>query len=192
MPIETPSQGNRAPAGKEPMTLSVTRDPQKVSFSQGLQHVLSFSFLPRPAACTQLFLSPKACSMYSAFPFSQGLQHVLSFSLTNRSSRTSTGLQTSQSDVFFLSPPVLRLLPLLIGGVQILYGNLAPEGSVAKITGKEGLYFSGGSRVKSLGPVLFLALLLVLVREPKIDGSKLEKSVSDSISSRRSLVRARE
>ncbi|KAI9098390.1 hypothetical protein K1719_025015 [Acacia pycnantha] len=27
--------------------------------------------------------------------------------------------------------------------IQILYGNLAPEGSVAKITGKEGLYFSG-------------------------------------------------
>ena len=27
--------------------------------------------------------------------------------------------------------------------IQILYGNFAPEGSVAKITGKEGLYFSG-------------------------------------------------
>ncbi|XP_030926892.1 dihydroxy-acid dehydratase, chloroplastic-like [Quercus lobata] len=29
------------------------------------------------------------------------------------------------------------------GHIQILYGNLAPDGSVAKITGKEGLYFSG-------------------------------------------------
>ncbi|KAL8162013.1 hypothetical protein V2J09_013502 [Rumex salicifolius] len=29
------------------------------------------------------------------------------------------------------------------GHIQILYGNLAPEGSVAKITGKEGLYFKG-------------------------------------------------
>jgi dihydroxy-acid dehydratase len=29
------------------------------------------------------------------------------------------------------------------GHIQILYGNLAPEGSVAKITGKEGLFFSG-------------------------------------------------
>ncbi|OMH79914.1 Dihydroxy-acid dehydratase [Zancudomyces culisetae] len=29
------------------------------------------------------------------------------------------------------------------GHLQILYGNLAPEGSVAKITGKEGLHFSG-------------------------------------------------
>ncbi|XVF84680.1 hypothetical protein PTKIN_Ptkin17bG0057100 [Pterospermum kingtungense] len=29
------------------------------------------------------------------------------------------------------------------GHIQILRGNLAPDGSVAKITGKEGLYFSG-------------------------------------------------
>ena len=29
------------------------------------------------------------------------------------------------------------------GHIQILYGNLAPEGSVAKITGKEGLVFTG-------------------------------------------------
>ncbi|RLN03581.1 hypothetical protein C2845_PM13G25940 [Panicum miliaceum] len=33
------------------------------------------------------------------------------------------------------------------GHVQILYGNLAPEGSVAKITGKEGLFFSGPALV---------------------------------------------
>eukprot|EP00475_Leptophrys_vorax_P044391 TRINITY_DN8879_c0_g1_i2.p1 TRINITY_DN8879_c0_g1~~TRINITY_DN8879_c0_g1_i2.p1 ORF type:complete len:539 (-),score=40.20 TRINITY_DN8879_c0_g1_i2:67-1473(-) len=33
------------------------------------------------------------------------------------------------------------------GHLQILYGNLAPEGSVAKITGKEGLYFQGPARV---------------------------------------------
>ncbi|KAG1253132.1 hypothetical protein G6F68_011474 [Rhizopus microsporus] len=30
------------------------------------------------------------------------------------------------------------------GHLQILYGNLAPEGSVGKITGKEGLRFTGG------------------------------------------------
>lgn len=30
---------------------------------------------------------------------------------------------------------------------QILYGNLAPEGSVAKITGKEGLRFEGTAKV---------------------------------------------
>ena len=33
------------------------------------------------------------------------------------------------------------------GHLQILYGNLAPEGSVAKITGKEGTYFEGPARV---------------------------------------------
>ena len=33
------------------------------------------------------------------------------------------------------------------GHIQILYGNLAEEGSVAKITGKEGLVFTGVARV---------------------------------------------
>ncbi|KAK0606698.1 hypothetical protein LWI29_002966 [Acer saccharum] len=33
------------------------------------------------------------------------------------------------------------------GHIQILRGNVAPEGSVAKITGKEGLYFSGPALV---------------------------------------------
>lgn len=33
------------------------------------------------------------------------------------------------------------------GHLQILYGNLAPHGSVAKISGKEGLYFKGPARV---------------------------------------------
>ncbi|NNK87326.1 MAG: dihydroxy-acid dehydratase [Flavobacteriaceae bacterium] len=33
------------------------------------------------------------------------------------------------------------------GHIRILYGNLAPEGAVAKITGKEGLVFKGRARV---------------------------------------------
>ena len=33
------------------------------------------------------------------------------------------------------------------GHIQILYGNIAPQGAVAKITGKEGLIFSGKARV---------------------------------------------
>lgn len=33
------------------------------------------------------------------------------------------------------------------GHLQMLYGNLAPEGSVAKITGKEGLFFEGSALV---------------------------------------------
>ena len=33
------------------------------------------------------------------------------------------------------------------GHLRILYGNLSPEGAVAKITGKEGLFFSGPAKV---------------------------------------------
>ncbi|KAJ2518674.1 hypothetical protein H4217_003189 [Coemansia sp. RSA 1939] len=33
------------------------------------------------------------------------------------------------------------------GHLQTLFGNVAPEGSVAKITGKEGLHFSGSAKV---------------------------------------------
>jgi dihydroxy-acid dehydratase len=42
--------------------------------------------------------------------------------------------------------PVQRALKAS-GHLQILYGNLAPGGSVAKISGKEGLRFSGPARV---------------------------------------------
>jgi dihydroxy-acid dehydratase len=42
--------------------------------------------------------------------------------------------------------PVERPIKLT-GHLQILYGNLAPKGSVAKITGKEGEKFSGPARV---------------------------------------------
>jgi dihydroxy-acid dehydratase len=46
--------------------------------------------------------------------------------------------------------PIVRPLsnPLKASGhIQILKGNLAPEGAVAKITGKEGLQFSGPAKV---------------------------------------------
>jgi dihydroxy-acid dehydratase len=44
------------------------------------------------------------------------------------------------------------------GHLQILRGNLAPEGSVAKITGKEGLVFSGPARVFDSEEEMLLAL----------------------------------
>jgi len=47
-----------------------------------------------------------------------------------------------QSIIHSLSDPIKR-----DSHIVILYGNLAPEGSVAKITGKEGLQFSGKARV---------------------------------------------
>jgi hypothetical protein len=51
------------------------------------------------------------------------------------------GLKEGQSIVRTVNNP---LKPT--GHIQILRGNLAPEGAVAKITGKEGLVFSGPAR----------------------------------------------
>lgn len=52
------------------------------------------------------------------------------------------GLPAGQDIIRPLSSPIKAT-----GHLQILYGNLAPEGSVAKITGKEGLRFRGKARV---------------------------------------------
>ncbi|KMZ56952.1 Dihydroxy-acid dehydratase [Zostera marina] len=51
-------------------------------------------------------------------------------------------LSDGQQIIRPLSNPIKKT-----GHIQILYGNLAPDGSVAKITGKEGLYFSGPALV---------------------------------------------
>ncbi|KAI9145684.1 dihydroxy-acid dehydratase [Paraphysoderma sedebokerense] len=52
------------------------------------------------------------------------------------------GLTPGQDIIRPLSNPLKNT-----GHIQILYGNLAPEGSVAKITGKEGLKFRGPANV---------------------------------------------
>lgn len=52
------------------------------------------------------------------------------------------GLPQGQQIIRPLSEPIKKT-----GHLQILKGNLAPEGSVAKITGKEGLVFRGKARV---------------------------------------------
>ncbi len=52
------------------------------------------------------------------------------------------GLKEGQQVVHPISDPIKST-----GHIQILKGNLAPEGSVAKITGKEGLVFSGRANV---------------------------------------------
>ena len=51
-------------------------------------------------------------------------------------------LPADQKIIFPFSNPVKKT-----GHLQILYGNLAAEGSVAKITGKEGEIFEGSARV---------------------------------------------
>ena len=52
------------------------------------------------------------------------------------------GLAAGQTVLHPLDNPIKKT-----GHIQILRGNLAPGGSVAKITGKEGLQFSGPARV---------------------------------------------
>ena len=44
------------------------------------------------------------------------------------------------------------------GHLQTLYGNIAPEGSVAKITGKEGLYFKGFGKCYDSEELMLAAL----------------------------------
>lgn len=52
------------------------------------------------------------------------------------------GLLDEQKVIYPVSEPIKKT-----GHLQILYGNLAEEGSVAKITGKEGTKFSGTAKV---------------------------------------------
>ncbi|MEL6976503.1 MAG: dihydroxy-acid dehydratase, partial [Bacteroidota bacterium] len=52
------------------------------------------------------------------------------------------GLNEGQQVVMDLDKPIKET-----GHLRILYGNLAEEGAVAKITGKEGTYFSGPAKV---------------------------------------------
>lgn len=53
-----------------------------------------------------------------------------------------TRISSEQNIIMPVSQPIKES-----GHIQILYGNLASEGSVAKITGKEGLYFKGKAKV---------------------------------------------
>ena len=51
-------------------------------------------------------------------------------------------LKSNQKIIMPLSNPIKKT-----GHIRILYGNLANKGAVAKITGKEGLYFKGSAKV---------------------------------------------
>ena len=82
------------------------------------------------------------------------MKYLLSKGLINGDCMTVTGKTLAENladlpaltdgqDVFMpLDKPIKRT-----GHIQILKGNLAPGGSVAKITGKEGLQFAGPARV---------------------------------------------
>jgi dihydroxy-acid dehydratase len=63
------------------------------------------------------------------------------------------GLKSGQTIVQTIKNPIKAT-----GHIQILYGNLAPEGSVAKITGKEGMRFSGPARCYDSEELMLTAL----------------------------------
>jgi dihydroxy-acid dehydratase len=77
---------------------------------------------------------------------SEGLLHGECLTVTGKSVSDNLkdlpGLNPTQEIVHSLSNPIKAT-----GHLQILKGNLAPEGAVAKITGKEGLRFSGPAKV---------------------------------------------
>jgi dihydroxy-acid dehydratase len=81
-------------------------------------------------------------------------KYLLERGLLDGSCMTVTGktLAENLKDLPGLTPGQQIVKPLeepikATGHLQILYGNLAPEGSVAKITGKEGLHFKGPALV---------------------------------------------
>ena len=93
------------------------------------------------------------------------MKYLLKHGLIDGSCLTCTGRTLAENlhDVPDLAPDqqVIRPLDNPInprGHIQILRGNLAPGGSVAKITGKEGLRFEGTARVYDSEELMLAAL----------------------------------
>ena len=79
--------------------------------------------------------------------YSKGLIHVACFTVTGK---TVAENLAEAPDLDFEKQDIIHPLENPIkatGHLQILYGNLAEDGSVAKITGKEGERFEGTARV---------------------------------------------
>lgn len=78
--------------------------------------------------------------------FEEGLLHEGCITVTGKTLEENVAdlpsLLEEQNVIQPVSNPVKKT-----GHLQILYGNLSPEGSVAKITGKEGTRFKGTARV---------------------------------------------
>jgi len=80
------------------------------------------------------------------FMLQNGMLHGKCMTVTGKT------VEENLADVPELTPGQQVIHPLdnpikSTGHLRILYGNLSPEGSVAKITGKEGLKFEGPARV---------------------------------------------
>ena len=93
------------------------------------------------------------------------MKYLLANGLLDGSCLTVTGKTVAQNlaDVPGLAEGQKIIRPLsnpikATGHIQILYGNLAPTGAVAKITGKEGEKFSGPARVFDQEEAMLAAL----------------------------------
>ena len=93
------------------------------------------------------------------------MKYLLDRRLINGECRTVTGntIEENLKDAPGLKPGQDVFLPIEkpikeTGHIQILRGNLAPGGSVAKITGKEGLSFKGPARVYDSEEMMLAAL----------------------------------
>lgn len=82
------------------------------------------------------------------------MKYLLDLGILHGDCLTVTGktLEENLSKLPYLDPNQQVILPVTSpvkpsGHLQILYGNLAERGSVAKISGKEGEYFKGSARV---------------------------------------------
>ncbi|ACO61112.1 predicted protein [Micromonas commoda] len=93
------------------------------------------------------------------------LKYLMSKGLIDGSCMTCTGktmaenlascpdLSEGQQVIMPIEKPIKKT-----GHLQTLYGNIAPEGSVAKITGKEGLYFKGFAKCYDSEELMLAAL----------------------------------
>lgn len=76
----------------------------------------------------------------------EGLLHADCLTVTGKTIRENLEetkpLKADQKIIYDLTQPIKRS-----GHLQILYGNLAEQGAVAKITGKEGVKFTGPAKV---------------------------------------------
>jgi dihydroxy-acid dehydratase len=100
------------------------------------------------------------------------LKYLLKKGLINGNCMTVTGdtmaknlqnvpdLHDGQKIIRPLSDPIKHT-----GHIQILRGNVAPEGSVAKITGKEGLFFQGPATIFDSEEEMILALELKQIKK---------------------------
>jgi len=100
------------------------------------------------------------------------MKYLLANNLLNGNCMTVTGQTIAENlaDVPDLTPGQDVILPLenpikSTGHIQILKGNLAPGGAVAKITGKEGLKFTGPARIFDCEEDMLAALEKKLIQK---------------------------